>query len=465
MFQEDGASTYRIFSRAFCNFVFPKEIKRPIPKDVKDDMQEGIKLALSKGADEDVIDAVSAEDKIKNIDGRYETDDIDEVKKEIDNTTDSTYIQKIMEALKLLEANSETYLSEEALESYSPKFLKILQNLKDEANIGPHLFYSQFRTIEGVGVLALVLKHNGFAEFKIKKNADDQWVVNIAEEDIPKPKFVLYTGTETAEEKELIRKVFNNQWDDIPPSIKEFISNISSTNQMGEIIKLFMITASGAEGISLKNTRFVHICEPYWHPVRIEQVIGRARRICSHDKLPEELQTVEVFLYLMTFSKTQLESDLSIELRINDVSKLDNKVPLTSDEALFELSNIKEDITKQLLIAVKETSMDCVLHYKPGSTEPLACYSFGNPAPDKFSYTPSITNEENDKVSKINQKTKTIKAFSANINGVRYALNKETNELYDYESYVNSVKDSNINPRKVGNIVKTKEGKTKVEWI
>ena len=77
---------------------------------------------------------------------------------------------------------------------------------------------------------------------------------------------------------------------------------------MGEIIKLFMITASGAEGISLKNTRFVHICEPYWHPVRIEQVIGRARRICSHDKLPEELQTVEVFLYLMTFSKTQLPS-------------------------------------------------------------------------------------------------------------------------------------------------------------
>jgi len=465
MFQQDGASTYRIFSRAFCNFVFPKEIKRPIPKDVKDDLQEGIKLALSKGADEDVIDAVSAEDKIKNIDGRYETDDIDEVKKEIDNTTDSTYIEKIMEALKLLEANSATYLSEEALENYSPKFLKILQNLKDESNIGPHLFYSQFRTIEGVGVLALVLKHNGFAEFKIKKNADDQWIVNISEEDISKPKFVLYTGTETAEEKEIIRKVFNNQWDDIPPSIKEFISKISSTNQMGEIIKLFMITASGAEGISLKNTRFVHICEPYWHPVRIEQVIGRARRICSHDKLPEELQTVEVFLYLMTFSKTQLESDLSIELRINDTSKLDNKIPLTSDEALFELSNIKEDITKQLLIAVKETSMDCVLHYKPGSTEPLACYSFGNPAPDKFSYVPSITNEENDKVSKINQKTKTIKAFSANINGVRYALNKETNELYDYESYVNSVKDSNINPRKVGNIVKTKEGKTKVEWI
>ena len=46
---------------------------------------------------------------------------------------------------------------------------------------------------------------------------------------------------------------------------------------MGEIIKVFMITASGAEGINLKNTRFVRT-EPYWHPVRQDQVIGRARK-------------------------------------------------------------------------------------------------------------------------------------------------------------------------------------------
>ena len=43
---------------------------------------------------------------------------------------------------------------------------------------------------------------------------------------------------------------------------------------MGEIIKVIMITAAGAEGISLKNTRYVHIMEPYWHPVRTDQVIG-----------------------------------------------------------------------------------------------------------------------------------------------------------------------------------------------
>ena len=47
----------------------------------------------------------------------------------------------------------------------------------------------------------------------------------------------------------------------------------------------------------------------------------------------------------MEFSKEQLESDISIELRLHDTSKLDSKTPITSDEALFELSNIKENIT------------------------------------------------------------------------------------------------------------------------
>ena len=89
----------------------------------------------------------------------------------------------------------------------------------------------------------------------------------------------------------------------------------SSNNNLGEIIKVLMITSAGSEGINLRNTRYVHIMEPYWHPVRTEQVIGRARRICSHQGLPKALQTVEVFVYLMTFTDEQLKSDDAIELK------------------------------------------------------------------------------------------------------------------------------------------------------
>ena len=62
-------------------------------------------------------------------------------------------------------------------------------------------------------------------------------------------------------------------------------------NNRGEIIKIFMITSSGAEGISLKNVRYVHIMEPYWNFIRIDQVFGRAIRMKSHMDLPSIYET------------------------------------------------------------------------------------------------------------------------------------------------------------------------------
>ena len=59
-----------------------------------------------------------------------------------------------------------------------------------------------------------------------------------------------------------------------------------------------MFTSSGAEGINLKNTRFVHIMEPYWNFIRIDQVFGRAIRMMSHVDLPEDKRFVEQYLYL-----------------------------------------------------------------------------------------------------------------------------------------------------------------------
>ena len=250
-----------------------------------------------------------------------------------------------------------------------------------------------------------------------------------------KPTFALYTGTETPEEKEIIRNIFNGTWKYIPLSLAEELRNISSNNMLGEIIKIPMITASGAEGISLRNVRYVHITEPYWHPVRMEQVIGRARRICSHQDLPEELRTVDVFLYLMTFSKSQLDSDASIELRLKDKSKIDNLTPITSDEALYEIATLKEEVTSKILEAVKEASIDCSLHTHVGSKEQLQCFSFGSANPDKFSFQPSISNEEKDTVSQYNKQEIKWKGVEVTIEGVKYALNQKTNEVYDLDSY------------------------------
>ena len=201
------------------------------------------------------------------------------------------------------------------------------------------------------------------------------------EGDEDKPKYALYTGTETTEVKEMMRLIFNGDWEKLPDSIKDVLNETAANNNHGEIIKVFMITSSGAEGISLKNTRYVHIMEPYWHPVRMQQVIGRARRICSHEGLPQMMSDrVNVYLYLMRFTDAQLIPAVvkggmaSKGLLEKDVSKLDKSTPLTSDQALYEISNIKEEINKQLLTAVKESAFDCALHARAGDKEPVNVY-------------------------------------------------------------------------------------------
>ena len=463
---DDSVSTYRIFSRAFCNFVFPRTIGRPMPSDNDvsssgDDFAEGMEKVIDEMAankiDEDDLDGATVDEKIANVDGRYTEDDRGELKQSQQDLR-SRYNDRILKAMSDLKDNAEYFLTPDGkdesggLSIYSPKFLSVLENISDADHVGLHLIYSQFRTIEGIGVLKLVLEANGFTQFKIKKEGDI-WKIDIKDEDKGKPTFVLYTGTEDAEEKEIVRNIYNSTWEYVPSNIADELRHISSNNNMGEIIKVFMITSSGAEGISLRNTRYVHIIEPYWHPVRAEQVIGRARRICSHEDLPEELRSVEVFLYLMTLSEEQRNSDEAIELRLKDKSKLSD-APLTSDEALHEISNIKNEINSKILTAVKQSAMDCNLHSRADAKEPIVCYSIGKPNIDKFSYYPALQREEIDVVAKINREKVTWKAKEVTINGKKYAYRKDTGEVYDLDSYKQAIRIAGVDPLLKGRLEK-----------
>ncbi len=423
---DDTVSTYRIFSRAFCNYVFPRpEIKRPMPdKDGEETTEE-----LTAIADEDLLDAGV---RVDNIDGRFEADELDDQEDE----SSKSYDERIKSALRMLNDRKQEFLSMDALDTYSPKFKKMLENITSDENRGLHLVYSQFRTLEGIGIFKLVLEANGFAEFKIKQMGGT-WRLDMTPEEMGKPKFVLYTGTESPEQKEIVRNIFNGDWKFIPSSLETDILAISGNNLFGEVIKVFMITASGAEGISLKNTRYVHIMEPYWHPVRIQQVIGRARRICSHQDLPESLRTVDVFLYLMKFTEAQLNSEATIELRLKDTSKRDGVTPLTSDQALWEIATLKEEVTDKILDAVKEASIDCSLHNTAGN-EKLKCFSFGTIDPNKIAFTGSYGDEDVDAVAEQNMRQELIDATEVTIEGIKYAvvMNEDgSGDVFDFDSY------------------------------
>jgi len=453
---KEATSTYRIFSRLYCNFVMNN---RPLPMKKKK-TQEIADVVPGKAAEAAEAAEPAPETDITNLlkEARKEEINIDvndenEGEEEGDQILDKlgglSYKERIESTIQTIWDNSNDYLTPEALARFSPKFLHILDNIKDPEYLGLHLVYSQFRTLEGIGLFSLVLQKNGFARFKLKKNASDTWEIDIPEADLGKPTFALYTGTETTEEKEIIRRIYNGEWDYIPTNLSADLKKIAHNNNMGEIIKVLMITSSGSEGINLRNTRYVHIMEPYWHPVRTEQVIGRARRICSHKNLPKPLQTVEVFVYLMVLSAEQLKSDDAIELKRKDLSKGEPRLPVTSDQLLYEISEIKANLSMQLTDAIKESAFDCYI-YSNGK-----CMNFGDPNSSTFSYIPDYANQQNDISVKANKKKIEWEGKPITLDGVKYVYRRMSPKLlniYEEKSYLQAVKNPDIIPIQIGTL-------------
>ena len=362
---------------------------------------------------------------------------------------------QVEEAMKQL--NQEAFLALSNLSTYSPKYAAILENILSEKHIGLHLIYSSFRTLEGIGILQLVLENNGFRRFHIQKMADGEW--DIEDGVLGESTYALYTGTESTEEKEIIRNIYNGAWDNLPPRIVKKLEaqdKDGKKNTVGDIIKILMITASGAEGINLKNTRYVHIVEPYWNMVRVDQVVGRARRICSHEELPPELRTVKVFLYLSVFSEQQKTDKNYVDLMNSDVSRFNENQPVTTDETLYEISLKKENISKQILNVVKTSSIDCALYQSQGSKD-MICYgaNLGHIKTNDFLSYPTLNQDAQVQNKQVVTKQR-VSFREITIKGKKYHLNESDMNLYEHSEYM----ANRTNPERMKSVGKlVKEGK------
>jgi hypothetical protein len=438
-------------------------------KDVEEGAKE-VQLAIYDQLENFYESEDEDEDKPLELEGYKDEDANDRIAEELEGdevleklAKNSEYKRAINEALDFLKRYKQKYLSLEGLKTYSPKFLTMIENIEDPEHPGLHLVYSQFRSMEGIGIFALALEANGYAQFKIVRTSVG-WDLITSDEDMGKPHYALYTGTEDAEEREIIRNIFNGDWAYIPNNIAAKLRTISNNNNMGEIIKVLMITSAGSEGINLRNTRYVHIMEPYWHPVRLEQVIGRARRICSHQGLPPQLRTVEVFIYLMTLTQEQIDGEFGIELKLKDRSNLPPFACQTSDEKLFEISTIKENLTDQILRAIKSSSIDCITHTKSNMKEGIVCLSFGDPPNTKFSYNPDLSQDQNDTIADINMQVNDwqVKEVFIQSTGKKYMLRLDNNDLYDYESIIQAKRIPGIRPILLGKLARNKEGEYEI---
>ena len=200
--------------------------------------------------------------------------------------------------------------SYDLLEKYSCKLLKLLIKLKYAR--GTVFIYSNFKEVGGIKMIAKVLEDNGYSNYE--NNGPGTSV------------FAIWTGDETVENKDNILSVFNNV-----------------NNQNGSKIKILLGSPSIKEGISLMRVRQVHILEPHWNMSRIQQIIGRAIRFCSHASVKPKRRTVKIFLYIACLPEN-IRKEQSI------------------DQYILDIAHKKEDIIKQFDKLLIDYSVDKLLY-------------------------------------------------------------------------------------------------------
>jgi hypothetical protein len=69
-------------------------------------------------------------------------------------------------------------------------------------------------------------------------------------------------------------------------------------NMDGSKIRVVIASPKVSEGVDFRFIRQVHVLDPWYNMSRIEQVIGRGMRTCSHAMLPQKEQNCTVYLHV-----------------------------------------------------------------------------------------------------------------------------------------------------------------------
>jgi len=405
---DDFGSVYRAFSRMVCNFAFPDEINRIFPQDVR--------LLMKK-------ELVIVDEDKSSVDEK-------DVAKQLNKDVAAAYNEQLDEVMNKL-INSDYLDIDKLATMYSPKFAQMYDDI--ETSPGSVLIYSQFRMIEGLGIFKEVLNRQGYAEINIVNNEKGGYKIDdmsIFDEKYDNKRYVVFNSDRV--KTNILMNIFNGISKALPDNIRDQLKhiNIDKEQLYGKIVKAMMITQSGAEGISLKNVRRVLITEYFWNSVRIDQVIGRAVRTCSHKALPLEDQNVQVFTYLMNFTRKQLNENPTLRSKDKEI---------TTDKHIYNIAKSKEGLINSFLKMLKAASLDCII--QSDVNNPLSsgykCYNWPiNVNNDELSYTNNISSDKKILQYKNKQYTKKDRGRVVLKNGKKYVIMKD--KLYDYYSYVNA---------------------------
>ena len=298
----------------------------------------------------------------KNIIGTYGTDGYNIISSQLNSTAVTLLRTKINKKFfnnkiksnklkDIIYMNSKKNISglilkKKYLKHFSIKYYTALNNLSELYNgkkgVCTAFIYCNLVKV-GIELFSEILLQNGYLEYT--ENPKDY---NIQDDTID-----ALTGKPYSEFKN--KEIFNpatfilitgstdDGVDDIPEIKQKIIRNVfnNPSNKDGHKLKLILGSKVMNEGVTLENTKEVHILDVHYNLGKIEQVIGRAIRECKHQQVITDkykFPIVNVYRY---------------------VASVKNK--LSSDENLYKKAERKYLLVKKVERALKEVAIDCPL--------------------------------------------------------------------------------------------------------
>uniref|UniRef100_A0A6C0LTY0 Helicase ATP-binding domain-containing protein n=1 Tax=viral metagenome TaxID=1070528 RepID=A0A6C0LTY0_9ZZZZ len=343
-----SSQLYRTYTRQACNFVFPYvnmnvtgEL-RPRPgkfrlnEKIAVNFAEGKKIEKLDDTEQNILEKYIAAIKyylddtekfFQNINqsdikkGRTIQNDLEDFKKGFKTEFENKFLKYYNSSLPKSNLFQELY-------NCSPKMTAII--FMSYICPGKVMIYSNYVVVEGIDMLKIYFNLIGFNDYR---KADEY------------KSYCEYHGRIEKNERLKNKNVFN-----------------SSDNIKGEKCKVILLSPSATEGIQLLNILQEHILEPHWNEVRIQQVVGRGIRQCSHKELPLSDRIVKVYRYKVT-KPEQIDEDDTIRI--------------TTDEHIEDLAKAKDNLNQSFLSAIKEIGVDCELFRAHNMmTQSYVCFKF-----------------------------------------------------------------------------------------
>ena len=202
-------------------------------------------------------------------------------------------------------SNFENFLQYDKIKNYSIKLYLLLGELKN--SIGKIFIFAQYIK-PGISLIAMLLEEFGYNR---KVYLNGKFIIsNLLKNNPPNSPCYIMITSNTLNASKYIEE-FNH------------IDNINGNN-----IKIIIGSKVLEQGISFTGIREIHILEPWWNYSRIEQIIGRGSRDCSHLNLPPQKRNITIYNYISTYKNIitndlkQLTLTLNKNINIKLISRL-----------------------------------------------------------------------------------------------------------------------------------------------